>query len=334
MSDVWQGPGWWVASDGKWYPPELHPSYQQAAPPVAAQYPYAQYSAPSQTPKQSPKKKVLLGVAALAVVALVAGVLVTTLGSGNSAEAAVTGAVNSAIGDKTAHLVTTATTEVGGKTVSVTGTGAIDFSTSAVQLDMNESVAGQQVSLQGIFLGGIVYESIPEIGQVVPGKSWLSIDLSSLANAAGQTGAVDLGSNPIATLHQLTLQGNTVTDLGPSTVDGQSVESYSVAVDPSAVQNDLASADLPAWLKQAVSQVQVGGITNRVYIDGGGNLVRETAMVTVHLPGGDAVSTNQSMDFSDYGTAVSISAPPADQVVSFSQFLHLATQSALSPTTS
>lgn len=28
MSDVSQGPGWWIASDGKWYPPELHPSVQ------------------------------------------------------------------------------------------------------------------------------------------------------------------------------------------------------------------------------------------------------------------------------------------------------------------
>jgi len=26
MSDVAQGPGWWIASDGKWYAPELHPS--------------------------------------------------------------------------------------------------------------------------------------------------------------------------------------------------------------------------------------------------------------------------------------------------------------------
>ena len=25
MSDVFQGPGWWMASDGKWYPPERHP---------------------------------------------------------------------------------------------------------------------------------------------------------------------------------------------------------------------------------------------------------------------------------------------------------------------
>jgi hypothetical protein len=27
MSDVSQGPGWWLATDGKWYAPEQHPSY-------------------------------------------------------------------------------------------------------------------------------------------------------------------------------------------------------------------------------------------------------------------------------------------------------------------
>ncbi len=30
MSDVSQGPGWWLASDGKWYPPESAPGAQQA----------------------------------------------------------------------------------------------------------------------------------------------------------------------------------------------------------------------------------------------------------------------------------------------------------------
>lgn len=31
MSDVFEGPGWWMASDGKWYPPERHPdaSYRE-----------------------------------------------------------------------------------------------------------------------------------------------------------------------------------------------------------------------------------------------------------------------------------------------------------------
>jgi preprotein translocase subunit SecG len=32
MSDVIQGEGWWVASDGKWYPPHLHAEYRPATP--------------------------------------------------------------------------------------------------------------------------------------------------------------------------------------------------------------------------------------------------------------------------------------------------------------
>jgi hypothetical protein len=30
MSDKSEGPGWWIASDGNWYPPELHPSVRDA----------------------------------------------------------------------------------------------------------------------------------------------------------------------------------------------------------------------------------------------------------------------------------------------------------------
>ena len=33
MSDTLQGPGWWRASDGKWYPPEVHPNYSPSTPP-------------------------------------------------------------------------------------------------------------------------------------------------------------------------------------------------------------------------------------------------------------------------------------------------------------
>ena len=35
MSDMSQGPGWWQASDGKWYPPEQAPGAQESAPPSA-----------------------------------------------------------------------------------------------------------------------------------------------------------------------------------------------------------------------------------------------------------------------------------------------------------
>lgn len=38
MSDTTQGPGWWVASDGRWYPPELHPQGQAVPPPPLPAY--------------------------------------------------------------------------------------------------------------------------------------------------------------------------------------------------------------------------------------------------------------------------------------------------------
>lgn len=36
MSDASQGPGWWQASDGKWYPPEQAPGYQPPQPGMGA----------------------------------------------------------------------------------------------------------------------------------------------------------------------------------------------------------------------------------------------------------------------------------------------------------
>lgn len=38
MSDAQQGPGWWQASDLRWYPPELHPSYSAQLPPPPGAY--------------------------------------------------------------------------------------------------------------------------------------------------------------------------------------------------------------------------------------------------------------------------------------------------------
>ena len=40
MSASSQGQGWWLASDGRWYPPEQHPGATQVAAPLQAAYPY------------------------------------------------------------------------------------------------------------------------------------------------------------------------------------------------------------------------------------------------------------------------------------------------------
>ena len=136
----------------------------------------------------------------------------------------------------------------------------------------------------------------------------------------------ELGSDPIATLKLLTLQGNTVTDLGPSTVDGAAVEGYAVTFDPSVVQNEMNSANLPAWMKQIVSQIKVGGVSEHVYLDGAGDLVRVSQSASAKAGDLGSFSEDESFDFSLFGAPVSITAPPADEVVPFSQILQSAGQ--------
>jgi hypothetical protein len=54
MSDTSQGPGWWQASNGKWYEPELHPSYVRPLPPAPnASWPLPQTSG-TQPPRITP----------------------------------------------------------------------------------------------------------------------------------------------------------------------------------------------------------------------------------------------------------------------------------------
>lgn len=48
MSDTSQGPGWWQASDGKWYPPEQAPGYAAPPPPQAPPLPPPGYGPPPQ----------------------------------------------------------------------------------------------------------------------------------------------------------------------------------------------------------------------------------------------------------------------------------------------
>ena len=255
------------------------------------------------------------------VLVVVAGVVVGThgSGSGSNADAAVVNAVTSAIGDKTAHITIASTVDAAGETVKANGTGSADLTDNSLEATLLGTVSGQQESIKAIYLGGTVYESLPQIAQVAPGKSWISLDLSSLEKDGTQEG---LGGNPLANLRALALQGNTVSDLGSATVDGESAEGYGVTFSPSVLRSEMDNANLPAWMKQALAHVTVGGASTKVYIDTAGELVRETTTASESVES-VTVTTSESVDFSDYGTPVSVTAPEADQVVPISQFLNV-----------
>lgn len=93
MSEYSQGPGWWQASDGKWYPPQSHPSQQtqptqppppqpfSAPPPYGQPGPYQPYGAPQMSRKTNGLAiaalvcGILWGFGVLAVLALVFGII-------------------------------------------------------------------------------------------------------------------------------------------------------------------------------------------------------------------------------------------------------------------
>jgi hypothetical protein len=282
---------------------------------------------PIGSPPRRRKRSIAIVTSAVAVVALVAGVLVATIGSTPNADAAVITAINSAMGQKTAHVSVTGTVAVAGQTEQLTGTGGFDFAANAEQMNLNVQTVGQTVGVQVVSLGGTIYEQIPGLSQLASGKDWVSIDVSSLQQNADRSAASQLGGNPIATLHALAQQGNSVTALGPSVVDGTSVQGYSVTMDPAVVKRELSQADLPAWMKKAASTVTIGNASQTVYLDDAGNLVRLGSTINESAGSAGSIKVQESMDFSDYGAPVSVSSPPADEVIPFNQYLQLANQS-------
>jgi hypothetical protein len=260
------------------------------------------------------------GLAAALIVAAVTTSVVLGTGGGQSASAAVIDAVDSTMADHTAQLTFSGTVSTPGSTIRESGSGPVDFDHDAFQLTGSVDAGGQHVPLQVRFVDGIEYVGAPGIGQELPGKSWLSLDLSSLSGATGAYGATGLSGNPAATLRILSQNGATVTELGSSTHKGVEVQGYAVTVSPAALQADVANATLPSSIRAAVKTITFGELDAKVYVDGQGLLRSVTATMpeTVASSGTHTVAFTET--FTGYGSTVAdISAPPATTVATLQQ---------------
>ncbi len=266
---------------------------------------------------------IALGAALVAVVVAGAVVAVSKLHSSSAPadpQQAILTAAKATEGLQTAHM--SMTERVGGVagtgTVTVPANGVVNFSTGDADLHM--TIEGQPTSV--VTTGGVVYVSLPTIPQILPGKTWLSVDLGSIGSAAG--GALT-GGDPAQMLQLLAAEGNLVTPLGSSTVGGTSVEGYSVLINKAAVETQLAKLGLPAAAVQAGEQFlkQAGPISYKVYVDSS-NQMREMDFLMSVPSGSHSVTVAASVDFSDFGTPVDVKAPAASAVANLQQFLQAA----------
>lgn len=210
-----------------------------------------------------------------------------------------------------------------GKTYSVTGTGAFAQDAGELTLDMSslfeelgQPSGGGEVKVVYLREDGehVVYLHVPALASMIPGgKSWVRLNLDKAGSAMG----LDLGKALAATnqnpgeVLDLLRAGGQIEEVGKETLDGAATTHYKGTIDVGKVAElEGVSADLVRRLKAegAPSELPV-----EVWV-GDDGLVRQVRTVQNLATSGERESATVTIGFSDYGTDVSVTAPPAAEV--------------------
>jgi hypothetical protein len=261
------------------------------------------------------------GAAVVLVVALLAGAGVYVFGHHSEAAAteAVTKAASQSLDAKSADMSFTMTFSGPGLNEKVTGQGAFDYANQIGTMTVNLPLGGPELSEQVIEAGGTLYIDVGNLlSQAAPGKSWVSATESQLSNGGSQFGGgFSQWDDPSAMLQQLQNAGATVTSNGQTTFDGTPVTAYSVTLPSTALQQYLGS--LPSSVQHTTSGLSLPNLTETVYVESG-NLLRGVDLPFSFGVMGQNFSMDMQMQFSNYGTPVNVTPPPASEVIPYSQF--------------
>ena len=180
---------------------------------------------------------------------------------------------------------------------------------------------GENVTLNDRYVRGEIFEEIPGLSDLVPGKSWVSVELADATTiTGGRTGGFAGGGNPTAMLALLSRHGDKARSTGSTSIDGVAVTGYRIKLDPSVIDQELSSADLPQWTGSAMDRSALGSTYDSVFVDRKGEL-REFAVHSVIGTGPDRITIDESLQLSEYGTPVTVTPPPSSQVVGIRQLL-------------
>lgn len=217
---------------------------------------------------------------------------------------------------------------------SITAHGSIDERTRSGEMSMDLSGIPGAAALSGggsgtmrmIFQYPVIYMSAPFLaGQLPEGKTWMKLDLTKAAQAAG----VDLSqlssfnqTDPTQFLEYLRASSGGVTKVGGETVDGVPTTHYQATLQLSSVLDRLPASEQSAAKAELEKLGNAGAIPVDVWVDAQGRVRRIQMTVATNLPTGAAgtagagggVSGTITMDFSSYGAVPPIVPPPASEV--------------------
>jgi len=255
---------------------------------------------------------------------IVAAVAVLAVGCGTrQASADTLSAAVAHTAATTSRVVVSTTMSSPGMTTTITATGEFDYAHPRGVLRMGGGLApgGEEVR----YLPPRLYVKFAGAAGVpfARGKAWVELSLPSQA-AAGSLPFLPLGNvnaSPMDLLSALTAMASKVTDLGPATIRGVAVTHYRVTVDlakAEAHEQPQARAEFHSF----ASFLDSATLPVDVWVDGQARVSR--IAISLPMPHGSAMPTgfrvSEAVDYYDFGVPVQVSAPPASEVVSASQF--------------
>jgi hypothetical protein len=234
-----------------------------------------------------------------------------------SPSAAILDATQSSLAQDSADIAMVVKATVDSKSIGVTGSGTVDLANSAMRMSMTvqgvPALAGTSIST--VLVDGTTYISYPGITTLLPGKSWISQPTStSSTSGVGVANVSDM-------LRLLAAKGAVVTKVGVGAIGSTPVTSYDVTLSPALISSQVSALGVPSADSAEVQQILgTSGVTFRVSVSSDGHLRRLSLNMTVPASSSTpAVQESVVVDLTNYGTPVSISAPPADQVATAQQ---------------
>lgn len=249
----------------------------------------------------------------------------------------VTSATQETLAQRTADVSLEGSVSAAGRTIPMTGSGQVDMTTDAMSMNASMTVTGHSLQIRELGVGGQMYMAMTIDGQdmsQLAGRQWVQLPFS-LPSSSGSFGS----GNPVDQLRLLQAKGSTVKDKGTATINGVHCHGYAVTPSRAAMIDGFnklaASSSFSATqLQQMRADIdKASPPTITVWFDGN-RLLRRMNM-DMQLAMGQAGGTaGMTMDFSNYGTPVSISAPPSSQVMSYQQFTQAVGHTGTAPQTS
>ncbi|MFI6766462.1 hypothetical protein [Streptomyces sp. NPDC050355] len=200
--------------------------------------------------------------------------------------------------------------------------GAMDWS-DGMRMDVDITQAGGQSPVAGkpmkaLYTPTAMFMNMGAAGMPVGGKNWVKYDYDALAKKMGPAGALlkdQMNNNNPNRAMQLLIASGKVKEAGKEDVRGVQATHYTGTLSVSELTRMQSKSLSEQDLKALEAQLKAAGTENEtidLWISSDNLLVKKREQMT-----GGATTFDSTVYYSDYGTKVTVTEPPAGDTVDF-----------------